>query len=448
MDLYTIRKKLSIGIPLTKIPLRVTDYSRVSTDHIEQQKSLKNQIDHFNEMIKNNKNWTYIEGYVDNGISGTTDYKRDNFMKMINDAKDNKFDLIITKEISRFSRNTLDSIKYTRILLSYGVAVFFINDNINTILPDAEFRLTIMASMAQDEIRRLSERVKFGMNRAIKNGTILGNNMLYGYKKDKLTGNLIIIEKEANIIRRLFSLYAIKNYSLTKIANIFSKENKSKKWYVSTLTRIIKNPKYKGYYCGKKSEIINYMTKEIRIIPKKDWIIYKDNIRIPPIIKESLWNKANKKLNIRNKKFGPDYKLDKIMYQNRYPLSAKIYCANHNQVFHRRRQCKSDITWVCSEYLAKGKKNCNSPLIRESEIYIILNDIIKELKIKKKKINILLEKIIVDKINNDRENIKLDIFLNIKKEKTINKYYEFKRGYNTTKTRRYIMKYHTYIYFL
>ena len=119
-----------MGYSLASIKLRVTDYSRVSTDHLEQQKSLKNQVEHFEEMIKSNENWTYIQGYVDNGISGTTDYKRNNFMKMIEDARNGKFDLIVTKEISRFSRNTLDSIKYTRELLSYGVAVLFVNDNI------------------------------------------------------------------------------------------------------------------------------------------------------------------------------------------------------------------------------------------------------------------------------------------------------------------------------
>ena len=198
-----------MGVPLTAMKLRVTDYSRVSTDHLEQQSSLKNQVEHFDEMIKSNENWTYVTGYIDDGISGTTDYKRDNFMKMIDDARCGKFDLIVTKEISRFSRNTLDSIKYTRELLSYGVAVLFVNDNINTALPDSELRLTIMASMAQDEIRRLSERVKFGMNRSIKNGTILGNDMLYGYKKDKLTGNLCIIPKEADVVKRLYTLYQL-----------------------------------------------------------------------------------------------------------------------------------------------------------------------------------------------------------------------------------------------
>ena len=184
MDLYQIRQNLALGKTLDQLSLRVTDYARVSTDHKEQKKSLQNQIEHFKDYILSNPNWTYIEGYVDAGITGTSDIKRDQFMKMIEDAKQDKFDLIITKEISRFSRNTLDSIKYTRELLKDGVAVLFVNDNINTALPDSELRLTIMASMAQDEIRRLSERVKFGMNRAMEKGEILGNNHLYGYQKD------------------------------------------------------------------------------------------------------------------------------------------------------------------------------------------------------------------------------------------------------------------------
>ena len=121
MDLYTVRKQLNMGMPLTSIKLRVTDYARVSTEHLEQKKSLQNQVEHFEQYIKENPNWTYTPGYVDDGITGTSDVKREKFMQMIEDARCGKFDLIVTKEISRFSRNTLDSIKYTRELLSYGV---------------------------------------------------------------------------------------------------------------------------------------------------------------------------------------------------------------------------------------------------------------------------------------------------------------------------------------
>lgn len=378
-----------MGMPLTSIPLRVTDYARVSTDHLEQKKSLQNQVEHFEQYIKENPNWTYVNGYVDEGITGTSDIKRDNFMKMIEDARRGEFDLIVTKEISRFSRNTLDSIKYTRELLSYGVAVFFVNDNINTAMPDSELRLTIMASMAQDEIRRLSERVKFGMNRAIERGEILGNDMLYGYKKDKDSGVLNIIETQAKVVRRIYELYAIEELSLSKIARTLNSEGlktcQNKKWCISTISRMIENPKYKGYYCGRKSEIVDYMTKNIKYFDACDWVIYEDKTRIPPIVDEELWERANARLSSRRKAFVMR-KEDKSIYKNRYLYSAKIYCAEHNTVFHRRefRKNKKDITWICSEYLKNGKTTCDSPNIRESELDAIFKDLISKLQIDSK----------------------------------------------------------------
>mgnify|MGYP004561070693 FL=1 len=386
MDLYTVRKQLNMGVPLTSIKLRVTDYARVSTDHLEQKKSLQNQVEHFEQYIKENPNWTYIPGYVDDGITGTSDIKRDNFMKMIEDARLGKFDLIVTKEISRFSRNTLDSIKYTRELLSYGVAVLFVNDNINTAQSDSELRLTIMASMAQDEIRRLSERVKFGMNRAIERGEILGNDLFYGYKKDRDSGILNIIEEEAKIVRRIYELYAVEQLTLSKIAKALNNEGlktcQNKKWCISTISRMIENPKYKGYYCGRKSEIVDYMTKKIKYFEKGDWVIYEDKIRIPPIVDEDLWDRANNRLMLRKKAFMMR-KEDKNIYKNRYLYSAKIYCAKHNTVFHRRkfRKNKKDITWVCSLYLKNGKTSCDSPNIRESELDEIFKDLISKLQI-------------------------------------------------------------------
>jgi len=380
-----------MGVPLTSIKLRVTDYARVSTDHLEQKKSLHNQMEHFEKYIKGNPNWTYIQGYVDDGITGTSDIKRDDFMKMIEDARLGKFDLIITKEISRFSRNTLDSIKYTRELLTYGVAVLFINDNINTALPDSELRLTIMASMAQDEIRRLSERVKFGMNRAIERGEILGNDLLYGYKKNKNTGFLEIIDDEAQVVQKIYELYAVQELSLSQIAKTLNKEElttcQNKKWCISTISRMIENPKYKGFYCAKKSEIVDYMTKKVKYFRKNDWVIYEDKTRIPPIVEETIWEKANNRLLTRKKAFS-ERKKDKIIYQNRYLYSAKLYCADHNTVFHRRKFRKNhkDITWVCSKYLKNGKSTCDSPNIRESELDAIFKDLISKLQIDSQKI--------------------------------------------------------------
>lgn len=378
MDLNTIRQQLNLGIPLTSINLRVTYYSRVSTDHIDQETSLENQTAHFVKMIKETPSWTYVKGYIDNGISGTSDSKRKNFMQMIEDAKNKKFDLIITKEISRFSRNTLDSISYTRKLLSYGVGVLFLNDNINTFLPDSELRLTIMASMAQDEIRRLSHRVKFGLDAAINKGTILGNDTLYGYKKDKKAKSLVIIPSEAQIVKEIFILYVVKQKSLNQIArelnnkNIKTKYNKP--WSRTTLSRIIRNIKYKGYYCGKKTEVVNYITKEVKHFKEDDWLIYKDPKKVPPIIEEDLWNKANLLLNKSSNK--------KRYSERKYPYSGKIYCKKSSSPFyHRQNSKKLGDTWICSEYLKNKKDSCNLPIIREKELNYILKNIFKSLEL-------------------------------------------------------------------
>ena len=379
LDLYSVRCELSIGKNLNDLPLRVTYYSRVSTDSDEQQKSLFNQSEHFKNYILSNSNWTYIDGYVDNGITGTSDIKRNNFMRMIDDAKKNKFDLIITKEISRFSRNTLDSIKYTRLLLSYGVAVLFVNDNINTISSDSELRLTIMASMAQDEIRRLSERVKFGMRRSIERGEILGNDMLYGYRKNKSVGSLFIVEEEAELVRRIFRLYAINHYSLSKISKLFNSEGlvtrESKKWTVVTLSRMISNPKYKGYYCGGKTEIVDYMTKRVKYIGKDSWKMFEDKKKIPPIVSEALWNLANERLCSRKKSFKFKKENKDIFDGNLY--SGKIFCKRDKMVFYRRKYRKkvNDISWICSGCLTNGKKFCDSANVRESELNYIFKDL-------------------------------------------------------------------------
>lgn len=373
MDLYKIRKQLREGLAIEKIKLRVTSYSRVSTDHEEQKKSLVNQTEHFEEMIKKNDNWQYIPGYIDEGISGTSDKKRENFRRMIRDAKAGLFDLIITKEISRFSRNTLDSIKYTRELLENGVAVYFVNDNINTIMPDSELRLTIMASLAQDEVRRLSERVKFGMLCSIKKEKILGNNSLLGYIKDKDTGNLVINNDEAKIVKEIYKMYVIDKLSLNKIAKTLNIECKNRRWKAISIERIISNPKYKGYFCGKKTEVIDYISKKVKIIPNNEWIIYKKSENIPIIINEELWELANRRLLLRKRR-----KKTNTSYENNYLFSGKIWCLNDKMRFQRRRNCRAsnDVSWLCGNYLKNGKIVCDTANIRESELVMILDQIL------------------------------------------------------------------------
>ena len=159
MNVLRIRNEMRNGKTIFDLPLRVTFYARVSTDKDEQINSLENQVQYYTELIQSKLNWTFIPGYIDEGISGTSTKKRDSFLRMIADAKAGRFDFIITKEISRFSRSTLDSIKYTQELLEHDVGVLFQNDNINTLDSDSEFRLVVMAGVAQDEVRKLSRTV-------------------------------------------------------------------------------------------------------------------------------------------------------------------------------------------------------------------------------------------------------------------------------------------------
>jgi DNA invertase Pin-like site-specific DNA recombinase len=322
-------------------------------------------------MILNNKNWTYIEGYIDEGITGTSTLKRTNFLRMINDAKQNKFDLIITKEISRFSRNTLDSIKYTRELLDYGVAVLFLNDNINTIYPDSELRLTIMSSMAQDEIRRLSERVKFGVSMSIKRGKLLGNNKLYGYNKKN--NKLYINKKEALIIKEIFTLYGLHNKSTTYIRDYLNNKeiptNYGNKWSTTTILRILRNPKYKGFYCANKSFTEDYMSKKVKYLSKKEWVMYKSPKQIPIIIEESLWNKVNNKLTNNSKHITKNVSI----YTN------KLICTIHNKPLYKRHN-KYDTSWICSYHLHNKDNKCYIN-IKEQDITNILNLIIDNLNI-------------------------------------------------------------------
>lgn len=205
MDIHSVRQQLRTK-SIYDIPLRVTYYARVSSESDEQLNSLGNQIGYYEDFIRKNPSWTFVPGYIDEGLSGISTRRRENFNRMVDDAEAGKFDLVITKEISRFARNTLDSIQYTRQLLAAGVGVFFQNDNINTFDEDSELRLSIMSSIAQDELRKLSSRVKFGHQQAIKQSVVLGNSRIFGYTKRD--GRLIVDEEEAVMVRELFELYA------------------------------------------------------------------------------------------------------------------------------------------------------------------------------------------------------------------------------------------------
>ncbi len=374
MDIVKVREKLKEGKSIYDLDLRVVNYNRVSTEKIEQLNSLTNQANYFNDLIGSIKTWHHVGSYVDEGISGTQVFKRENFLKMINDAKEKKFDLIVTKEISRFARNTIDSINYTELLLKYGVAVYFISDNLNTIYPDSEFRLTLMASLAQDEVRKLSERVKFGIKRSIKDGKV-GGTAPYGYRKEKCC--LLINEEESPAIQKLFSLYASGKYGLKKIGLLLADSGyytrKGSIFSDATLKKMLTNPKYKGYYTANMSETIDYKTKQKRKKDECEWVIYKDHNKVPPLVSETLWNEANRIYKSRKHQQNKN-NLNKEEYLNHKSYTSKLICQEHNTFFIKSAsgKRKKNPVWHCNEYLRHGLKGCASPRIFEKDLTFIL----------------------------------------------------------------------------
>ena len=388
MEVRKIRSEMRMGRSFYDLPLRVTFYARVSTDQDEQINPLENQVQYYTELIQSKPNWKFVPGYIDEGISGGSTKKRDNFNRMIRDAKAGMFDFIITKEISRFSRSTLDSIKYTQELLDYNVGVFFQNDNINTLDTDSEFRLVIMAGVAQDEIRKLSERLKFGFRQAIKNGHVLGNDKLYGY--DKKDCVLTVNEEEAEIIRIIFDLYGNQRLGTRTISKRLMElgytSREGNAFNTLTIRHILENPKYKGWYCGNKSQSVDYRTKRNVLLDESEWVTYPDP-SIPAIVSEELWNRANALYKRRREEMKSHS--SGISFHNRYPYSAKIYCEEHGTTFHRQviqtKKGQQEV-WQCKVYRSHGRAACSAPQIRSSDLDVILSDIFKELVRDKEKI--------------------------------------------------------------
>lgn len=381
MNVLKIRNEMRNGKSIFDMPLRVTFYARVSTDKDEQLNSLENQIQYYTDLIQSKVSWTYIPGYIDEGISGTSTKKRDSFLQMIEDAKVGRFDFIITKEISRFSRSTLDSIQYTQELLEHNVGVLFQNDNINTLDPDSEFRLVVMAGVAQDEVRKLSERLKFGFRQAIKNGHVLGNDKLWGYdKKDCI---LTINESEAKAVRRIFDLYANQKMGIRRISQKLYDEGftsrRGNAFNVLTIRHILENPKYKGWYCANKSQTVDYRSKRKIFLEEDEWIMYPDP-SIPAIVSEELWDRANALYKRRRQQMLSHQ--NAAEFHNRYPYSGKIICEEHGTSFHRqvRKSMKGEKeAWQCRVYRNRGRAGCSAPQLLTEELDQIMARIFDQL---------------------------------------------------------------------
>ena len=326
--------------------LRVTAYCRVSTDKEDQSNSLISQQKYFADYITHHDDWILKNVYYDEGISGTQTMKRTGFNAMIEEAMHGGIDLILTKEVCRFARNTVDALSYTRKLKDKGVGVIFTIDNIDTRDLDAELRLTIMASIAQEESRKTSERVKWGQKRRMEQGVVFGRDLL-GYTVHN--GELAINEEEVPVVRAIFHKYTNEGKGTYVIARELLEEGlrpkRVKKWSNTVILRVLRNEKYVGDLCQKKTFTPNYLTHAKKYNRDNEEMVYlKDHHE--PIIDRNLWNRTQKELLRR----APSDEM-KFKHSNRYWCSGKLYCGICGQRYvSRTKKLKNGTTykaWRC-----------------------------------------------------------------------------------------------------
>ncbi|GAA6395661.1 recombinase family protein [Solibaculum mannosilyticum] len=338
---------------------RVAVYCRVSTDKDDQINSFESQQKYFRQWIECQPDWELYEVFADEGISGTNTKKRKAFNRMIQCAQNGDFDLIITKEISRFARNTLDSIYYTRYLKEHGVGVIFVNDNINTLDSDSELRLAIMSSIAQEESRKTSERVKWGQKRRMEQGVVFGRSML-GY--DVREGKMYINEQGAKIVRLIFHKFVYENKGTHIIARELQEAGirpmRVKKWSSTVILRILRNEKYCGDLVQKKTYTPDFLSHEKKYnYGQEDFVIIRDHHE--SIISHEIFDKANHILDTRclsQKRM--------TKYSRRHLFSGKIKCGRCGSSYVARFKPRKDGSvykaWRCLEAVQNGRPHSNT----------------------------------------------------------------------------------------
>lgn len=372
---------------------KVAVYCRVSTEKEEQINSFESQKRYFERYIQAKEGWQFYKIYADEGISGTSTIKRKAFNEMMEAAKRGSFQMIVTKEVSRFARNTVDTLYYTRELKRVGVEVYFITDHICTMDPDAELRLTIMASMAQEESRKTSERVKWGQKRRMEQGVVFGRDLL-GY--DVRGGKLFINEEGAKIVRYIYYKFLEEEKGVCSIAKELSKEGiptmtKKTSWNATTILRILKNEKYCGDLVQKKTFTPDYLThqKKYNDGEEEKVVLFQHH---EGIITKEQFERTKEELRRRSMLTkGKTMKMSTGVCKatSRYCLSGKIKCAFCGSSFVARLKRRSNGTsylyWRCYEAMRYGKREegkqrgCNMNVqIQDKDFLVLIQTIIKE----------------------------------------------------------------------
>lgn len=271
---------------------RVVIYGRVSTEHEQQLAAFENQQEWYEREAARHEDWLVVARYYDRGVTGTAASKRPAFMQMVSDAKNRDFDLIVTREVCRFARNTVDTLTYSRFFGSMNIEVYFIQDNIWTMSGDGELRLSLMATLAQEESRKISERVRAGQNISRKNGVLYGTGNILGY--DRKADTYVINPEQAYSVQKIYELYA-DGLGYQKICNELMRlgcKNASGKvqWSVDRIGRILRNATYKGMVCHNKSHSNNYLEQKRVNHREEEFVYMKGNFE--PIVSEVLWDQC------------------------------------------------------------------------------------------------------------------------------------------------------------
>ena len=351
---------------------RVAAYCRVSTDSEEQETSYEAQVSHYTSHIKSNSKWEFAGVYADDGISGTNTRNREGFNKLIDDCKAGKVDLILTKSISRFSRNTVDCLKYTRMLKELNVAVYFEKENINTLDTKGEVLMTIMAALAQQESESLSANVRLGIQFRNQQGKVqVNHNWFLGYTKDS-EGNLIINPEQAKIVKRIYREY-LEGKSLVQIKRGLEKDGirngaGHKRWHESNIKQILTNEKYIGDALLQKTYTVDIFEKK-RSANNGALPQYYVEGSQEAIIDKSIFLRVQAEM---DRRANINSKGKRRVYSSKYALSSMVFCENCGDVFRRLTwniRGRKEIVWKCVTRVEGGPNACSARVVKEADLH-------------------------------------------------------------------------------
>jgi len=357
---------------------KMAAYCRVSTDHAEQASSYEAQVQYYTVYINGHADYDFAGVFADEGISGTSTKKRDQFNLMIANCKAGKIDMVITKSISRFARNTLDCLTFVRLLKDLGIGVIFEKENINSLDSKGEVLLSILSSLAQDESRSISENSTWGIRRRFEQGKLhINHTKFLGYDKDA-NGNLVINAKQAKTVRRIYREF-LDGKSTNQIARDLQKEKVPKwdgtfKWYEGSIRKMLSNEKYKGDALLQKTYTLDFLNKKRAENTGQVPQFYVEESH-PAIIDKDMWQAVQLEME-RRRAYCLEHGIQKIEYgSTNNPFSGKVICGTCGHMFGRKVWNSTDekrrrIIWRCNDkYAVKGEKSCTSKHIDDGVLY-------------------------------------------------------------------------------